>query len=371
MHQRRLGRTGLWVPRLGFGGLGVVDRYLHRWGKEGPLVAERVICAAFENGITLFETARWYGNNEARIGSALRAHRSECCLVSKTMRRDTAGASGDIDESLRALLTDYIDVYMIHHVQWEDELQTVLSSDGALKGLRQAQAEGKIGFVGIAGHRPELLCAALATGEFDVAEIPCNVLDPWMFRKVLPVAQQFDVGIIAMKAIAGGQLSEHASTALRFALGQPSDCVVVGMSTVEQVEVNVAETIAFGRMSGEEQKRLIEESLHLGDSLCRLECGDCCMSLCPAAVPIPDILRLERYRAVYKSGHWAKEEYQRLGLPAGECQACPGYCVERCSFKLPVRRMLLNAHHTLSSPVTDYEIAQHGGQGAIAQEIAP
>jgi len=371
MEQRRLGRTELWVSRLGFGGLGVVDRYLRRWGEEGSLAAERVICAAFEKGITLFDTARWYGDNEARIGSTLHDHRSKCCFVSKTLRRDAVGAYADVENSLRALLTDYIEVYLIHHVQWEEELQAVLSPDGALAGLRRAQMEGKIGFIGIAGHRPELLCAALFTGEFDVVEVPCNVLDPWIFRKVLPVAQQLDVGIIAMKAIAGGQLSRYAIPALRFALGQPSDSLIVGMSTVGQVQINVAETIAFEQMEKEEQQLLIEKSMWLGNSLCRLECKEHCISLCPDAVPIPDIFRLERYRAVYKSGHWAKEEYRQLGLPAEKCQACPGYCVKGCPFGLPIRQMLLDAHSSLSSPITDYEIAQHGGKGTIAKEIAP
>lgn len=370
MDLRRLGRTGLRVPRLGFGGLGVVDRYLRQWGGDGPLAAERVIEAAFENGIRLFETARWYGDNEARIGTALQGRCSECYFVSKTLRRDAASVSADVDESLRALLTDYIDVYLIHHVQWEDELQAVLSPDGALEGLRQAQAEGKIGFVGIAGHRPELLRTALGTGKFDVVEVPCNVLDPWIFREVLPVAKQFDVGMIAMKAIAGGQLSEHAVTALRFALGQPSDSLVVGMSTVKQVQIDIAETLMFEQMGKEEQQRLVEGSLYLGDLLCRLECGDRCISLCPAAVPISDILRLERYRAMYKSGHWAKAEYRRLGLPAEICSACSGYCGEACLFELPVREMLRSAHDALSALITDYEIAQHGGGGAIAKEIA-
>jgi len=371
MDQRRLGRTGLLVPRLGFGGLGVVDRYLRRWGEDGPLAARHVINAAFENGIRLFETARWYGDNEARIGAALQGRRSECCFVSKTLRRDAAGALADVDESLRALCVDYIDIYMIHHVQWEEELQAVLSSDGALEGLRQAQVKGKIGFVGIAGHRPELLCTALETGEFDVVEVPCSVLDPWIFRKVLPIAQKLDAGIIAMKAIAGGRLSEHAITALRFALGQPSDSLVVGMSTVEQAQIDIAETITFDQMDNDERQQLIEESLHLRDSLCRLGCGDRCISLCPATVPISDILRLERYRTAYKSGHWAKVEYERLGLPAEGCQACSGHCIEGCPFELPVRQMLLNAHAALSSPITDYEIAQHGGKGAVAKGIAP
>jgi predicted aldo/keto reductase-like oxidoreductase len=371
MGRRKLGRTGLWIPRLGFGGLGVVDRYLRRWGDDGPLAAKRVINVAFENGIRLFETARWYGNNEARIGAALCDHRSECVFVSKAMQRDETGARTDVDESLRALLTDYIDVYLVHHVQWEDELQAVLRPGGALEGLRQAQAEGKIGYVGIAGHRPELLCAALETDEFDVVEVPCNVLDPWIFQRVLPVAQEFDVGVIAMKAIAGGQLSEHAVAGLRFALGQPSDCLVVGMSTIEQVQIGVTETISFVQMDEAQQRWLVEKTLFLASPLCRLECGDLCTSLCPHVIPIPDVLRLERYRAVYKSGHWAKESYQGMGRPAAACRTCAGHCAEGCPFQLPVRHMLLNAHDALSSPVTDYEIAQHGGKGAMAQEIAP
>jgi predicted aldo/keto reductase-like oxidoreductase len=210
----------------------------------------------------------------------------------------------------------------------------------------------------------------LETGEFDVVEVPCNVLDPWIFHEVFPVARKFDVGIIAMKVLAGGELSEQAGAALRFALGQPSDCFVVGMSTMEQVQTNVAETIAFERLDTEKQGQLVDEALYLGGALCRLKCDPCCIPLCPDTVPISDVLRLERFLAVYKSGHWAKEEYRRLGHPARLCSACPGYCLEGCTFELPVRKMLSSAHDRLSSPITDYEVAQHGGKGTVAKEIA-
>lgn len=371
MEQRELGRTDLRVPRLGFGGLGVVDRYLRRWGADGPASAERVVNAVFEQGLRLFETARWYGDNEARIGAALRGRQAECIFISKTLRRDAGVALADVDESLLALRVDYIDIYMVHHVQWEEELRATLAPGGALEGLRQAQRQGKIGSIGIAGHRPELLCAALETDEFDVVEVPCNALDPWIFHTVLPVARRHDVGIIAMKSLAGGQLSEHAITALRFALGQPCTCLIVGMSTVAQVKVDVAEALAFDQLDWEERQRLADQALHLGDSLCRLECITHCASRCPHAVPIAEVLRLERYRAVYKSGHWAKAEYRRAGLRAEVCSTCPGYCEETCLFDLPIHEMLCSAHDALAAPITDYEIAQHGGQGAITQEIAP
>ena len=81
-------------------------------------------------------------------------------------------------------------------------------------------------------------------------------------------------------------------------------------------------------------------------------------------------MQLERYRKVYKSGHWAKAEYQRLGLPAEVCLACCGLCEEACPFGLPVREMLQSAHNALSAPITEYEIAQHGGEGTVAKEIA-
>src|SRR5437899_2636730 len=118
MPRRRLGRTELRVSTLGFGSLGLLDRYISKWSLEtGPKVAARLFDRVLDDGINLVDTARWYEDSEERLGQLFPARRGDCILISKTFKRDARGARRDVHQSLRHLRTDYIDVYMVHHPQ--------------------------------------------------------------------------------------------------------------------------------------------------------------------------------------------------------------------------------------------------------------
>lgn len=364
--RRRLGRTELLVSNLGFGSLGILDHYLSRWSVDtGPLTAARLFEFILDNGINFVDTARWYEDSEERLGAVIASRRAECIIASKTMKRDSAGTLADVQESLRRLQTDHIDVYMVHHIQWPEELNKVLSRNGALEALLKAKAEGQIGFTGISGHDPDILCAAISTGYFDVVELPHNALDYKIFQPVVDMALEWDVGVLTMKALAAGKLADpddKAEKALRFALcvkGVAS--VVVGLSTVEQVLFDVDMARRVGQLSNEEREQALAAIMGLVRDYWGIDTQYYDETACPFNVPIAEIMRLERYRTIYKNGHRTKWEYSRLPVKADLCAPCHGYCELPSPYGLSARALLINAHEHLDEPITEREILQHGG----------
>jgi predicted aldo/keto reductase-like oxidoreductase len=365
--KRRLGRTELLVSNLGFGSLGILDRYLSRWSADtGPLKATSLFEFILDQGINLVDTARWYEESEERLGAIIASRRAECVITSKTLKRDSVGTLADISESVRQLQTDYIDVYLIHHIQWPEELHKIFDKNGALEGLWEARANGKIGFIGISGHDPDLLCAAISTGAFDVVELPYNALDHEIFQPVVERALELDVGVLTMKALAAGKFVDSkgkVEKALQFALcvsGVAS--VIVGLSTIDQVLFDVEVARQVDQLSTAERENALAEIMALPRDYWGVDSQYYDPAACPFNVPIGEIMRLERYRTIYKNGHRTKFEYSQLPIKADPCAACPGYCELPSPFGLSTQGLLIRAHERLGEPITDREIFQHGGE---------
>lgn len=355
------------VSSLGFGGLGVLDRYMSNRGiHTGPDAAARLFEFTLDSGINIVDTARWYEDSEQRLGKVLASRRADCVIATKTLKRDRIGARAEVHESLRRLQTDHIDIYLVHHIQWPDELDKVMADGGALEGLLEAKENGEIRFTGISGHDPEIFHKAISTGYFDVVEFPFNVLDCAIFRPVVDLAAKADVGVLTMKALAAGRIADSpdkVDKALRFALcAKGIDSVIVGISTIEQVRSNVEIADQVQQLSAEEKQQTLDDILQLPSDYWGVDSQYYEAKDCPLKVPIAEILRLERYRTIYKNGHRTKWEYSRLPVKADKCAACPGYCERPSPYGLSVRALLASAHENLAISIADREILQHGGE---------
>ena len=332
---RRLGRTGLKVSVLGLGGIPIRDR--------GWEEAIQVVQAALEQGLNFMDTARGYEDSEAKMGTALEkaGKRQQVYLATKTPKRDAAGARADVDRSLRELKTDYIDIYQLHGVDERTDLKKVLAPEGALAALKTAKQEGKVRFIGITGHDPRLLSEAIKTGEFDTVMVPVNILDRFIFaaeETLLPLAKELDVGIIAMKPLAGGVIKEPTQ-ALRYSLSQAVDVSIPGMGSVRELQENVDVAARFVPLSEAELEALMREAKALGTKVCR-QCGYCLP--CPEGINIRQIFRLEGMYDRYERGEEARGLYKELAVKAAACQRC-GACEKRCPYKLPIREKLVQA----------------------------
>lgn len=207
MPERILGKTGLSVPILGLGGAGQTP--LSKLGDEKS--AYNLIEAAIRLGIRYFDTASSYGPSEDYLGVALRPYRSNIILSSKTAQRDRDGAWRELEQSLKRLNTDYLDVWQLHHVSFITELEQILGKNGAVKAIEEAKEQKIIRYSGITGHHePAVIAEALRRYSFDMTLISLNASDihhPTPFSStLLPVAQENNVGVIAMKVPAYGRL---------------------------------------------------------------------------------------------------------------------------------------------------------------------
>lgn len=259
MPERVLGRTGVKVPIFGLGGAGQTP--LSWEGKERDAVA--IIEKALELGIRYFDTAASYGPSEDYLGKVLPPHRSKLFLTSKTDKRDRDGAWRELERSLKRLNTDYLDLWQLHHVSFAQELDTIFSASGAIKALEEAIEQKLVRFAGITGHHePQVIAEGLRRYPFHTTLIPVNAADKHHPRPfipvVLPVAQEKNVGVIAMKVPAYGRLFKPGGLtgmqqALGYALSQPGvHCCVIAAETVAQLEDNVKIARAFQLLNKKE-----------------------------------------------------------------------------------------------------------------------
>lgn len=328
MEQRTLGRTGLNVSAVGFGGIpiqGVNNRE-----------AQDIIAAALDEGICFFDTARGYTDSETKLGAALRGRRDQAVLATKSMARDAASMAADIETSLRLLDTDRIDLYQLHNVASQALLDQVLGPGGAMEALRAAQTAGKVRFVGITGHSREILAAAIETGEFDTVQHPLNPLEPRWQEDVVPAAQRMGLGIIAMKPVAGGALAEVASASLRWCLTHGADVVIPGMDSLQAVKQNAATGRSVRPPSTQEMVE-IEAAMSRWEGLFCRRCGYCMP--CEQGLNIPFLLLIEAYHERYDLKKWALERLNSLDKKFSDCIAC-GECQTRCPYGLPVPELM-------------------------------
>ena len=252
MPERVLGNTGVRVPIFGLGGAGQTPLSWENREKDAVAIIQR----ALELGIRYFDTAADYGPSEDNLGKVLPAHRDKIFLASKTDKRDRDGAWRQLERSLKRLNTDHLDLWQLHHVSYQEELDKIFSKDGAAKALEEAKAQKLVRFVGITGHHePDIIVEGLRRYPFDTTLICINAADKHHPRPfiptVLPVAREKNIGVIAMKIPAYGRLFKPGvldgmHQAMGYTLSQPGvHCCVIAAETVAQLESNVEVARAF------------------------------------------------------------------------------------------------------------------------------
>lgn len=334
MELRTLGTTSLEVSPIGLGGMGFISRNMTFTD------ADALIRRALELGVTLFDTARGYYDSEKILGSVLKP--SEGIIASKSFLRSARGIRKELEESLRLLRRNTIDLYQIHHIQYETELEEVSSPNGAIEALLEAKHKGLIRCAGLSGHKPDILLKALELDVFDTVQFPFNPIEEKPFSPVMELANSKGVGILIMKPFAGGTI-KSTDSALRFALSFPVSSVLVGCQKPSELEEDVRIASTTSVLLEDELERLREEIRALDEKFCR-RCRYCEPN-CPQQIPISEVFRAESY--LIMNATYARDEYRRLGLPARNCQQC-GRCEEICPYELPVCEMLQRAHKRLT-----------------------
>ena len=230
MNYKTMGRTGLSVSALGFGGIPI-----QRIDAEGTKALIRQLA---DCGVNYIDTARGYTVSEEYLGYALEGIREQFILATKTMARTKEGMAKDIDTSLRNLRTNDIELYQVHNPSLAD-LDTVCAPGGALEALLEAKGAGKIGHIGITAHSVEVFEKALSYDWVETIMFPYNIVET-QGEALIHRCKERNVGFIAMKPLAGGAI-EDATLALRFLNANDDVSVVIpGMADPAELAQNLA-----------------------------------------------------------------------------------------------------------------------------------
>lgn len=332
MEYRILGKTGLNISALGFGGIPI-----QRIDAEGTRTLVRQMAAA---GINYIDTARGYTVSEEYLGYALEGLRDKFVLATKSMARDREGMAKEIETSLKNLRTAYIDLYQFHNPN-AAQLDQILAPGGAMEAMLEARDAGKIGHIGITLHDVKLFERVLEYDWVETVMFPYNIVETQAEELITRCAEK-NIGFICMKPLAGGAL-EDANLAIRF-IGANSNVSVVipGMADPAELEQNLAAANDTSALRPEEleQIRVIREEL--GTNFCR-RCNYC--QPCTAGINISGALLFEGYHNRYGLQEWAKGRYLAMPKTASDCVDC-GLCEERCPYQLPIRNMLKKVAET-------------------------
>jgi len=324
----QLGRTGLNCSVLSFGGIPIQ--------RSDAANTVSVVDALEQHGINFIDTARGYTVSEEYLGAALEGRREKFILATKSMSRDYAGMKQDVETSLANLRTPYIDLYQLHNLPLAD-FDTVFSSDGALRALREAKSEGKIGHIGVTLHSLDALKRVVEEddGTFETVMFPYSIVELHGHDTLL-AAREKGIGVICMKPLAGGNL-EDADLALRFVSQSGAVHIAIpGMGSAEEVERNAAVFDRPAPLTPRELERCETIRRELGSRFCR-RCGYCLP--CAKGIHIPNVFTLVNYLRNYQLADWAKLRYDAMPHHANECVGC-GLCETRCPYELPIREML-------------------------------
>jgi len=197
MQKTMLGKTDFEVSKVVFGAIVCMD--------ESQSDADRFVSYAVDAGINYFDVAPSYGNAEERLGPALSAYRNNVILACKTMERSAKGARNELERSFKNLQTDYFDIYQMHALSEDKDIDQIFAEDGALKTFIEAKKEGLIRRIGITAHSEKIALEALSRYAFDTVMFPIN----WAlnmgknFGIRLPEACiEKQIGLVGIKALA-------------------------------------------------------------------------------------------------------------------------------------------------------------------------
>jgi aryl-alcohol dehydrogenase-like predicted oxidoreductase len=261
---RLLGKTGHAVTLFALGGEGVLRTH----GRMAEAVA--VIHRALDLGVNYCDTAPAYSSSMDYYGAALGKRREQIFLASKTADRTRDGSLKILDDSLRRLRTDHLDLWQLHDLRTMSELDTIFSKRGAIHALTEAREQGRVRFIGLTGHHdPAVLFEAMRRFDFDTLLVALNVADVHRLsfaRTVLPDAARRGVGVIGMKVYAAGALVRPGglcspTEAMHYVLSLAGvSTVIIGCSTPAEVEANVQSAREFRSLDQNMKLELVNRS---------------------------------------------------------------------------------------------------------------
>ncbi|MDF2962051.1 MAG: hypothetical protein K0S39_3786 [Paenibacillus sp.] len=264
MEKRQFGKTGYEFPLFSFGAQRIVDE--HNCTEDEAI---QIVNRAIDEGITYFDTAPTYskGQSEERLGKSFGSRRNQVWIATKTGERTRDGSWRKLEESLKRLKTDHVEEWRLHAVGTMDELDQIFAEDGALKALIEAKEQGIIKYISISGHlNPQVQLEAINRFPFDSALVALSAADHFIYsfaHEFLPKANEKGVAVIGMKLLGLGKLADWYEQALRYTFSLPVATSIIGISSMEQLEKNLAVANNFKPMTDVEMLAFLKEIMHM------------------------------------------------------------------------------------------------------------
>jgi aryl-alcohol dehydrogenase-like predicted oxidoreductase len=269
MNYRTLGRTGESVSAIGLGGY-------HLGFAQDANEAVRIVRSAIDRGITFLDNSWSYhdGESERRMGAALRdGYRGKAFLMTKFDSRTKGGTARQIDESLKRLQTDYVDLIQFHENIRMDDPDRFFADEGPLAALLEAQRAGRIRYIGFTGHKDPAMhlrmleLAGERNFQFATCQIPLNVMDPHFRsfeRLVLPSLLEQGIAPLGMKPMGDANILKSgivtATECLHYALSRPASVIITGCETMDRLDQAIASVESFKPMSPAQVAALLERT---------------------------------------------------------------------------------------------------------------
>lgn len=325
MAEMTLGNTGITVNKNGFGALPI-----QRITKEA---AAYLLKKAFDNGITFFDTARFYTDSEEKLGYALNGVRDKIIIATKTMSATAEQFREQLHASLKHLKTDYVDIYQFHNPPFCPK-----PGDGSdlYEAMLEARAQGKIRHIGMTNHRLPLAVEAAESGLYETIQFPLSYLAAERDIGLVNLCREKNIGLIAMKALSGGLISNSAA-AYAFMAQYDNVLPIWGIQREKELDEFIS-YISNPPVMNQALRALIEtDKKELGSSFCR-GCGYCLP--CPKNIDIPTCARMSLMIRRAPTAIYLGEEWQANMKRIKECIHCD-HCKNHCPYNLDTPSLLI------------------------------
>ena len=322
-----LGKTGLEITQLGFGGIPI-----QRLTEEG---AVEIVKKVVDMGVTYLDTANGYTTSEERIGKAVAGRRENLVIATKTGARTAEGVREHLALSLKRLDTDYIDIYQFHGVSDMESLEKVMDPNGPMGVVKEARDKGQIRHISITSHSMEVAKEAVKTDKFETLMFPFNFIAREAEYDLIPLCREHNVGFIAMKPLAGGML-DNATIAFKYLFQFPDIVTIPGIEQAWEIEEIFSLYESSQEMTSAEAEEIQRMRDELGTRFCR-RCNYC--QPCSADIPISTVMTSASFAKRMPPERFFSGMLEGAMEKANNCIEC-GECEERCPYDLPIRDMI-------------------------------
>ena len=319
-----LGTTGITAPQNGFGALPI-----QRVTEEE---AVKLLRRAYEGGMTFFDTARAYSDSEIKMGAAFDGMRDKIFIATKTQSKTPEGFWADLEQSLKNLRTDYIDIYQFHCV---DQCYKPGDGTGMYECMLEAKEAGKIRHIGITAHKIGVAFECVNSGLYETMQFPFSYLSGQQEIDLVRLCAEKNMGFLGMKGLAGGLITNSAA-AMAFVSQFENVMPIWGVQREKELEEWLSYMEETPEMSAEISAFIEKEKTELAGEFCR-GCGYCMP--CPAGIMINQCARMSLMLRRAPSGDWLTPEMQGEMKKIEDCLHC-GKCMEKCPYGLNTPELL-------------------------------